>query len=62
MTLLYPFPSNYSIVNNLNPNLTDILECPSMNIIIGIYKKDFNDLAEVYGKITNVRITKLITF
>ena len=54
MTLLYPLPVNYSIANNLNPKLIDILECPTDMVLIGIYKRDFSDLAQAYEKIKNV--------
>ena len=54
MTLLYPLPVNYSICNNLNPKLIDIIDSPTDMLLIGIYKKDFPDLAQVYEKIKNV--------
>jgi hypothetical protein len=56
MTLLYPLPLSYSIANNLNPKLIDLLECPTDMVLIGIYKKDFPDLAQAYEKINNVKL------
>jgi hypothetical protein len=51
MQLLHPFTANYSIINNLNPKLIELLGCPSANIVVGIYKNDFADLREVISLI-----------
>ena len=36
MQLLYPFIANYSIINNLNSKLIELLGCPSALILVGI--------------------------
>ena len=48
---MQPLTSAYLIINNLNPVLEDFIGCPSALMIIGIYKKDFPNLKDIYDKI-----------
>ncbi len=53
LSLTQPLPMAHSIVNNLNPQLEEMLESPS-TYIVGIYKNDFSAMQSTYDKIFTI--------